>query len=244
MLAPGDQITPAGDFPIPSPDHSAAEARCGAGLTLKEKTVAKKRMIRAVVAACAAGAVVALPGVAQAGLISGLLGAVVPTCGTIPQPFAQFGDNGNYYAVPNLGMESGTSGWTLTGGASGFADNEPWQVSGTGTHALSLPPGSSATTPATCINLLSPHIRMFADGSDANGPVKVQVIFHGLTGNLLGILNYGTFQPGSYPDWQPSADVFSLLALPLATTSVQVKFTPVTTQGSWKIDDVYIDPFR
>jgi hypothetical protein len=170
--------------------------------------------------------------------------AALPTCGEISQPFAPFGDGANYYPVPNQGFEQAATGWTLTGGASVMADNEPWNVSGTGDSALSLPPGSSATSPATCINLLAPRIRMFANGAGTDGPLRVQVVFHGLTGNLLGILNYGSFQPGDYPTWEPSGSVFSLLALPLATTSVQIKLVPAATHGSWHVDDVYIDPFR
>jgi len=35
--------------------------------------------------------VVAIPGTANAGLISGVLGTVLPTCSSTLQPFAQFG---------------------------------------------------------------------------------------------------------------------------------------------------------
>ena len=31
--------------------------------------------------------------------------------------------------------------------------------------------------------------------------------------------------------------------LPLLTSSVKFRFTPVDTVGSWRIDDVYLDPF-
>jgi hypothetical protein len=206
--------------------------------------VARKGLIRATLAACAVTVAVAVPSVAQAGLISGLLGAVLPQCGELTQPFAQFDDYSYYYAIPNQGLENGATGWALSGGASVVGDNEPWQVSGPGDRALSLPAGASATTPATCINILSPHIRLFADAPDANGPLEVQVIFRGLTGNLLGILNYGTFMPGQYQGWQPSGDVFSLLGLPLVTSSVQVKFTNLSSHGAWRVDDVYVDPFK
>jgi hypothetical protein len=197
--------------------------------------------IRRTVAISAAAAVVAIPGTAHAGLISGLTDLLLPTCSPTSQPFAQFGDNASYYPVPNGGLETGSTGWTLSGPASVVADNEPWQVSGSGSHALSLAPGASATTPATCINLLDPNIRLFA-ASGANGPMRVDVVFRGVTGNLLGILNLKTFQAGSYPDWRPSEKVLSLLALPVLTSKVQIKFTSLATSGSWQVDDVYIDP--
>jgi hypothetical protein len=206
--------------------------------------VANTRSLRMLVAVCAAGAAVALPGAANAGLISGLTGALLPTCGATSQVFQQFGDSSHYYPVPNQGFENGSAGWTLTGGAKVVTGSEPWGVSGAGTSSLSLPPGSSATSPATCINLLAPHIRLFSTAGAADGNLNVQVVFKGLTGNLLGILNYGTFSADSYRAWRPSDQVASLLALPLATMAVQLKFTPVTSSGSWQIDDVYIDPLR
>jgi hypothetical protein len=179
---------------------------------------------------------------AQAGLISGLTGILLPSCSSLSHPFAQFGDNNWYYPVPNLGFESGSNGWTLSGPTSVVSDNEPWNVSGDGSSALAIGSGGTAMSAPTCISVLGPHIRLFADGSDATGPLQVQVVFRGLTGNLLGILNFGSFQPGDYRDWRPSADVNSLLGLPLATTSMQVKFTSLG--GTWRIDDLYVDPLR
>jgi hypothetical protein len=206
--------------------------------------VAKISNLRKMAAVCAAGVVVMLPGTAHAGLISGLLGIVVPDCGPVTQPFAQFGDNNSYFPVPNLGLENGSNGWTLSGGARVVGGNEPWNVSGPGSSALALPPGASATTPATCINLLAPHIRTFASAPGATGSMRVDVQFRGLTGNLLGILNYGTFRPGDYPGWKPTANVASLLGLPVLTTSITIKFTSLASSGTWQVDDVYVDPMR
>ena len=45
--------------------------------------------------------------------------------------------------------------------------------------------------------------------------------------------------------WQPSTPVGMLSgALPLLTSSVQFRFTPVDTGGNWQIDDVYLDPLK
>ena len=179
---------------------------------------------------------------AQGGLVSGLTGVLVPSCSSLSQPFALFGDNSWYYPVPNQGLESGSNSWTLSGSTAVVAGNEPWKVSGAGSHALSIGNGASAMSSPTCISLLAPHIRLFADGSSATGSLQVQVLFRGLTGNLLGILNYGTFRPGDYRGWHPSANVSSALALPLLTSSMQVKLTSLG--GTWRIDDLYVDPVR
>jgi hypothetical protein len=85
-------------------------------------------------------------------------------------------------------------------------------------------------------------MRFFARSTGANGSLHVQVIFRGLLGNLTGLLNVGTLSPSSYPSWQPTQRVSSLLALPLGTSSAQVLLTSQAKSGSWQVDDVYLDP--
>jgi hypothetical protein len=70
----------------------------------------------------------------------------------------------------------------------------------------------------------------------------VQVRFHGLLGNLTGLLNVGTLAPGGYSSWQPTQRVLSALALPVFTTSAEVVLTSTATSGNWQVDDVYLDP--
>ena len=196
-----------------------------------------------VLAAVAAAAGLAVPA-ASAGLLSGggLLGGLLPSCGSTTQPFRAWGDSAAYCAYPNLGFESGATKWTLKGNASVVAGNEPWHVSGSGTHTLQLGPGATATSSTLPVNLLDPWVRLFAHSARANGSLRVQVVFHGLLGNLTGLLNVGSLSPGSYSSWQPTQRVLSALALPLFTTSAQVQLTSTAKSGSWQIDDVYLDP--
>jgi hypothetical protein len=170
-----------------------------------------------------------------------LLG-LLPSCGATSHPFAPWNDNDAYCAFPNLGFEKGMTSWTVTGSASIVAANEPWHVSGPGTHALQLGPGATAVSSPLPVSLLDPWVRFFARSAGANGSLRVQVVFHGLLGNLTGILNVGSLSPSSYSSWQPTARVPSLLALPLATTSAQVVVTSQAKSGSWQVDDVYLDP--
>jgi hypothetical protein len=199
-----------------------------------------KVRLRLVLPAVLAATTLAAPA-AHAGLVSGLTGALLPTCGATSQPFAQFGDSNSYYALPNNGFESGSTGWTLSG-AGISKDNEPWFASGPGRYALALPPGASATSPSVCINLLDPFFRMFAKSMSANGDLRAQIVFHGLTGNITGILNVTSFGAGDYVSWKPTSTVPSLLALPLGTTSAQVKLTSTASRGMWEVDDVFVDP--
>src|SRR4051794_14586195 len=202
----------------------------------------RKSLVLGALAASLAGVLAAGAAPAQAGLTSGVTGLLLPSCASTSQVFSQFGDFSWYYPVPNQGFESGANGWTLSGSTSVVAANEPWKVGGNGSHSLSIGSGGTATSAGTCISLLAPHVRLFADGSRATGALQVQVLFRGLTGNLLGILNYGSFRAGSYGAWRPSDPVSSLLGLPLLTSSVQVNLTSLG--GTWRIDDLYVDPLR
>jgi len=184
-----------------------------------------------------AGAGLAIP-VASASLA----GAVLPSCGATTHPFQAWGDSSAYCAFPNLGFEKGTVAWTLKGSTSIVAANEPWHVSGAGTHALQLGPGATALSSPLPVSLLDPYMRFFARSAGANGSLQVQVVFRGLTGNLTGLLNFGTLSPGGYANWLPTQRVLSALALPLLTSTAQVQFTSQAKSGSWQVDDVYLDP--
>jgi hypothetical protein len=192
-----------------------------------------------VVSAVVSVAALAVPA-ASAARPSGL--GLLPSCGATSHPFTSWGDSGSYCAFPNLGLESGTNGWTLTGNTSVVSANEPWHVSGPGTHALQLGPGATALSPRLPVSLLDPWIRFFARSQGANGPLHVQVLFRGLLGNLTGLLNFGSVSPGGFSSWQPTQDVLSTLALPLLTSTAQVQVTSQARSGSWQVDDLYLDP--
>jgi hypothetical protein len=202
-------------------------------------------LVGALAAAAAVLAGTAAP--AQAGLLDPVLAPilhiVVPDCGPSSQPFQGFGDGHSYYAIPNNGLEDGSAGWSLFGGAAVTAGNEPFGVNGAGSSSLSLPSGSSALSPAACINLLSPYLRMFAQDSGSDRGLSVQVFFYGVAGNLLGLVNYGTLDPGDHRSWQPTDPIRSLFALPLLTQSFRMRLAPSGRGSGWRIDDVFVDPW-
>jgi hypothetical protein len=158
--------------------------------------------------------------------------------------FAPWGDSASYYLAPNGGLESGANGWTLFGGAAVVSGNEPFL--GDGTHALSLPSGSGATSPPVCIGPNDPFIRMFgADPGGADGGLHVRVTWYGLLNRVLGVSDFTTFAPGSA--WAPTSKLAStgginLLVPLLGSTSARVQLTPAGGGSNWLVDDVYIDP--
>ena len=166
------------------------------------------------------------------------LGLACP--GATSQPFRPWSDYANYAYAPNGGFESGSTGWSLSGGRV-VSGNESFYVHGSGDrYSLSLPAGASATSPAMCISLFSGKMRFMARGN-TGAKVKVQIIYRGLLSSVVGILDGGTYAVGS--SWSPSAEVGMLGGqLPLLTSSVSFRFTAVN--GAVALDDVYLDPMK
>jgi hypothetical protein len=177
-------------------------------------------------------------GTAKAGLITGLLGG---GCGATAPVFAPWGDWAGYYFAPNGGFESGSNGWTLTGGSAVVTqNNEPWFLAGFGSRALQVPTGGSASI-NVCYGLTYPGVRAFATGVGGPAKIHVRVYSRGLLG-ILSVLDGGSFQAGQ--GWSPTPKIstlFSALAAPLGTKSMTLQFT--VESGTAQIDDLFVDPF-
>jgi hypothetical protein len=166
------------------------------------------------------------------------------------QAFAPWNDFSSYWYAPNGGFEEGSNGWSLAGGAKVVPGNSTIFNHGADErYSLSLPRGSSATSPRMCVSLFSSKMRFFAANSgSSSSKLKVQVIYNGGVGGLLSIVtkllkisDVGYVTAGQ--DWQPSAPVGMLSGtLPLLTQSVQFRFMPADSRGAWLVDDVYLDP--
>jgi hypothetical protein len=179
---------------------------------------------------------------------SAALGIACPTATS--QAFAPWKDYAAYAYAPNGGFESGSTGWSLAGGAKVVAGNSSFYTHGTSErYSLSLPAGSSATSPPMCISLFSSKMRFFAaNAGSSSSKLKVQVIYGGGVGGLLsfvtktlGLSDFGYVTAGQA--WQPSAAIGMLSGtLPLLTQYVQFRFVPADSNGVWLVDDIYLDP--
>jgi hypothetical protein len=194
----------------------------------------RKALIVCVVIAVAAVAALAAPTPANA-----LLGLGNPCGSQLSHPFAQFGDNHSYTLVPGGSFESGTAAWSLKGGATTVAGNEPFANSGS--SSLYLPAGSYATSPFMCVGTLSPTFRLYGFSSSASTPLTVQILAKNLFG-LLTVLGVGIVYPGQ-TSWAPTNSALFLQSLgALLTNTTQVAFRIAPIGGSWTIDDTYVDP--
>jgi len=198
-----------------------------------------------VMTATATGALLAaLSSTAHAGLLSLTPGA----CGQQEsEPFAPWGDDNTYVPVPGGTFEPGSPSWTLSGGARIVPGNESFNVSGPGSHSLSLPAGSSATSPAACTGLDHPSARLFVRNTGSSSSrLNVYATYQILLG-LPVTINLGQLSGSS--TWEPSSSLnMGLLdnlvgELTLSESTISFRFVPADSTGNWQIDDVYLDPW-
>jgi hypothetical protein len=177
---------------------------------------------------------------------AGLLVRTAGPCDGRPtsKVFARWLDPLNYAPVAGGSFES-AAGWTATGHAAVVSGNETFNVAG-GSRALSVPPGSSATSPSVCVGLDRPVLRFFARNTGSPlSLLRVDVLFEDAGGNVRTLP--ALVLPGGR-NWAPTLPVPVLVSLlpllPGQGTPVAFRFTPLGAGGAWTIDDVYVDPRR
>ncbi len=196
------------------------------------------RLIRIVAVACALGAAALLAPIVSAAQAKGTdptsLVNLNPCNGSaVSRPFARWWDFAEYELAPGGDFESLT--WTLSGQATRVAGSEPYAATGTlGSWSLSLPAGSSAQSPPTCVDAAYPSIRFFIAG---HGTVAVSVV------DGSSVIPAGVAVAGFI--WWPtqimptSAPVLGVLSG--GSAQVSLRFTGLS--GQPRIDDVFIDPW-
>lgn len=199
------------------------------------------RWLAGVAFAAVAALAVAVP--AQAGvLVSSATGCDDQV---YEQPFLPWADPANYVLAPSGTFEGGSGGWALSGGASVVSGNESFYVHAAGeSSSLAVPAGATATSAAMCVGIEHPTLRIFARNTGSVlSTLKVEVLFEDAAGGVHA-LPIGLLASGS--QWQPSV-VMPIVAnllplLPGEHTAVAFRFS--ANGGNWKIDDVYVDPYR
>lgn len=164
---------------------------------------------------------------------------------TLTHAFSQWSDDALYTPLPGGNFETGAAGWTLGGGASVVADNEPWNIGGAGRASLVLPEHGSAVSAPICIDETYPFYRLFArNAGTAGATLKMEVLFLDAKGNVKSVksLDYRA-RSGA---WQPTGTAPINVFTPKTTGTaapISLRFTAQGGGGRWLIDDVYVDPF-
>lgn len=197
-----------------------------------------RRLIGTVSVVCALGAAnLLVPSISNA-QASGvgptpLVGFNTCNLSALSQPFAPWLDFAYYELAPGGDFESST--WTFTGGAKLVPGSEPYAATGArGSSSLSLPRGSSAQSPPTCVDATYPSVRFFIAG---NGSVAVNVV-KGSTVIPVGVAV-------AQGDWTPTPVMLTSSAVLGAASggTAQISVTLTGVAGSPRIDDVFIDPW-
>ena len=161
---------------------------------------------------------------------------------TLSQPFLPWADVAQYTLNAGGDFES-KAGWTYSDGAEVVQGNEPWLVGSASDHkSLAMPDDSRAVSSSICVGIEHPTIRFFAKSSNPLATLEVEVLFEDAFGNVrsapIGIVSAGS-------NWAPTAPfpilVNLLPLLPGEKTAVAFRFT--ANGGSFRIDDVYVDPY-
>lgn len=179
--------------------------------------------------AIAAAALATAPS-AQADLVN------LNTCNSnsLSHPFMRWLDPSSYELAP--GGTFSDSSWSLSGGAQIVSGAEPFDAAGSpSASSLSLPAGSSADSPATCVTAAYPDVRYFVGGT---GLVAVSVVYNGVAIPAGVATGLGSWSP-SLPGITASAVTGALNG---GTAQVSLRFTALA--GDPQVSDVFIDPWR
>jgi hypothetical protein len=180
---------------------------------------------------------------------AGVLVASAPDCDaqSTQKTFLPWWDVANYTALSGGDFEGAGAGWSMNDGAAIGGGNEPYQVGSAGdSHSLSLPAGSSVTSPAMCVGLAHPTVRFFVKRQSGGwlslASVRVDVLFETSTGHVAALPIGFAGNGGSWQPTGPMLVVANLLPLlPGERTPVAFRFT---AQGAdFSVDDVWVDPY-
>lgn len=160
------------------------------------------------------------------------------------QPFVPWHDLAHYALATDGNFEKKVDDWALTGDARPVAGNETFFVGAKKDgRSLALPAHGTATSADICVGNDHPSLRFFLKRVD--GPPTAVITLRASTRDPSGQLRTTPLTPvtgGS--DWAPSDPVVVPLQV-LGADTLAAKFTFTPSPGSnWRIDDVYVDPWR
>jgi len=160
------------------------------------------------------------------------------------QVFLPWADVANYTLAPSADFESTVSSWDLSNASVVRNDNEPYNVGGANDHSsLAIDSGGVATSPAMCVGLQNPTIRVFTKRTSGStlSSLRVEALFEDAYGNTQS-LTIGTLGGSGAWTLSPQMAIVANL-LPLLDNGTPVAFRFTANGGSFQIDDAYVDPW-
>jgi hypothetical protein len=166
----------------------------------------------------------------------------------LEQPFTAFKDSRDYFLAPGGSFEDSSAGWQLDEGASVVAENEPFGVHGLGdNYSLHLPAGASAISPTMCVDLYYPTMRFVSiQQTDKDAELDVEVVYPNATqGDGSKWHKTTSLKAKGRDGWRVTKDVDlhpDRGGKKAGWRLVALRFTADGDQGSWLIDNIYVDP--
>jgi hypothetical protein len=180
-------------------------------------------------AGVAVAALAAMPGAAM---------AAECTPASTTQAFAAFGDTNQYFMAPSGAFDS-LDGWSRRGTPELVKE---FNLLGLDleTRAVDIDSGDGVTSASFCVDATMPHLRFTAKVGRGGGQLDVTVT---TTYNGSSNSSGGSISPDAHKSWAPSRNVdLNTKDIPAGESGMAT--VSFLSQGDWKVDDVYIDPYR
>jgi hypothetical protein len=162
---------------------------------------------------------------------------------TLSKAFSRWGDLNDYFVVTDGTFEAGAPNWKLDQGVATAARLQAtWKVNGTAhTYGLSIPGGTRAKAPETCLTVGEESFRFFYRTPPVKGATLVLTVTS--KSDMGTISSSVTFSSNGTSAWAVSPAV----AIPNVRGEnyqqyVEISFAAIG--GVWAIDDVMVDPFK
>jgi len=188
---------------------------------------------------------------------------VYSDCGEakIERPFAGWGDRADYVAVDNGSFDYGLEGWTVKSKFDWAEAVTTDTLSSDPGAALQLQKAARVISPSICFDETRPHAKMFArlikneKGKLKDGKVAVKVRYATLPQGKIRTIKIGTIRrkrgERGAKRWSPTPEIGTGLGgarkrtMPDENGRRWFQFELKNKgDGSWQIDDLYVDPRR
>ena len=171
------------------------------------------------------------------------------------QAFSAFGDTRDYVLAPGGSFEDDDlDGWQVNKARTTqdgsplqlpVADSRGYRYGDDNEQSLKISAGGSATSPAMCVDLHYPTLRLMTKLRKGTGAIQVEVLYPDSDNPVFHPV--GSLTAGRSNRWEASADVSVFPERGGAAPGmlrVALRFTSVAGNGEWRIDDLYVDPRR
>jgi hypothetical protein len=154
-------------------------------------------------------------------------------------------DRSGYFLMPNGGFETGANEWQLRGGAAVVTGNNT--VLPGGTRSLRIPNGAVAQSRTICVGRGEEAVRLVVENPGVPGAIlHVQVIVQTIpAGGAVSLAAFDVNGDPSRTGWRPTPRMtFGAMLNGNGQQALAIRFSTRGTPATWRIDDVYVDPFK